>query len=53
MPQIFWREIRGMSGTVENVLDRIGVKAAFRAVVVHHFADAELEVLQLRAVAGP
>ena len=42
-----------MGGAVEDVLDRIGEKAAFRAVVTRHFADAQLEVLQLCAVARP
>ena len=42
-----------MGGTVEDVVDRIREKAAFRAVVIRHLADAQLEVLQLSAVAGP
>ena len=35
-----------MGGTVEDVVDRIREKAAFWAVVVRHFANAQLEVAQ-------
>ena len=51
MPQIVGREICGVGGTVEEMVNRVGEKAALRTGGVHHLPYLELEIEESGAVA--